>query len=329
MFSPVLSPTSGSSLDSSPSLSGSPSPDSTISYHQIYTQNRTHTPSHSANSAIHPHALMRLLEIGLSRPVIEYIVDCVSETVTYALERSPCPRTSRGRSHARSTPRQQFTYFVASLLARARVSPSTLLVALVYITRARPHIVIGLPQYALERIFLGALVVANKYTLDAPLKNVHWALCTDGLFGAPDVGSMEREFLNVLDWQLGVQEMDLLAHRGLLAAEPGFSGSLQPMAKECPRPPHLCHRRRSSACTGSVPELEPPSPQSSTESMSPRTPLSAVTSPYELCSFDHTSMADVPMDVGVDMHAEGPPPTKRRGRSHGLLWPFPGPHTVR
>jgi len=38
---------------------------------------------------------------------------------------------------------------------------------------------------------------------------VHWALVT-GTFGKRDVGRIEREFLDVLDWDLGVSEAEIL-----------------------------------------------------------------------------------------------------------------------
>ena len=43
------------------------------------------------------------------------------------------------------------------------------------------------------------------------MKNVHWALCT-GVFGKRDVGRIEREFLDVLDYELTLHESDLLSH---------------------------------------------------------------------------------------------------------------------
>jgi hypothetical protein len=56
----------------------------------------------------------------------------------------------------------QFTDFVANMLERAEVTTPTLLVSLVYVQRAKPHLHIGLEQWALERVFLGALIVASK-----------------------------------------------------------------------------------------------------------------------------------------------------------------------
>ncbi|KAJ6544933.1 hypothetical protein B0H10DRAFT_2203014 [Mycena sp. CBHHK59/15] len=79
--------------------------------------------------------------------------------------------------------------------------------------RAKEHLQITLEHWALERLFLGALVVASKYLNDSTMKNVHWALCT-GIFKTPDIGVMEREFLEVLDFELGVKEHHILFHHG-------------------------------------------------------------------------------------------------------------------
>ncbi|KAF7372266.1 Alternative cyclin pcl1 [Mycena venus] len=151
----------------------------------------THSsPVHAASlvdPARHSPALMHLIDIELSQPVIEYVVDCVSETVDHAMGRTPCS------SRRRTPTAQKFIGFVSTVLLRAE-------------------------EYALERTFLGALIVASKYTNDNTLKNVHWALCT-GVFGKRDIGRIEYEFLDVLDWELGVTEEDLLAyHAGFATA---------------------------------------------------------------------------------------------------------------
>lgn len=62
------------------------------------------------------------------------------------------------------------------------------------------------------------LIFSSQYLNDSTLKNVHWALCT-GIFGKIDVGRIEREYLEVLNFELGVSEADLLSHhQGLLDA---------------------------------------------------------------------------------------------------------------
>lgn len=157
---------------------------------------------------------------------LEYVVDCVSETVDYAMGR---PSSSRGRSSSRQQYHTSFLNFVNNVLTKAEVKVPVVLVALVYIDRAKPHLQIALEQWACERVFLGALILANKvraphsgtiaqhahthlqYCNDSTLKNIHWALCT-GVFGKRDVGRIEREFLDVLDYELTLHESDLLSH---------------------------------------------------------------------------------------------------------------------
>ncbi|KAJ7706831.1 hypothetical protein B0H17DRAFT_1325634 [Mycena rosella] len=290
MFS---SPASDSSSSASSSTFGSASSSSSMSS----TSTRS-SPVHAASlvdPALHSPALLQLVDIKLTRPVIEYVVDCVSETVDYALGRSTLAPSARGRT--RSPYHAKFTTFVSTVLARAEVTPPTVLTALVYVARARPHLSIALEEWALERVFLGALIAASKYTHDSTLKNVHWALCT-GVFGKRDVGRIEREFLGVLDWELGVSEADLMAHHAVLLAGSGAA---------VPRP-------RAHARHLSVPELEPSSrfsvssasttvssssASSSSPSPSPRTP--AHLSPSHLAP-PQKQKPDVPMDVDVELH---------------------------
>ncbi|KAJ6563679.1 hypothetical protein DFH09DRAFT_984757 [Mycena vulgaris] len=286
------------------------------------------SPVHAASlvdPARHPAALLELVDIELSRQVIDYVVDCVSETVDHALGRTP----SRGRTPTRSPYLLKFTTFVTTVLSRAEVTVPTLLTALVYIARARPYLSIALEEWALERVFLGALIAASKYTNDSTLKNVHWALCT-GVFGKRDVGRIEREFLGVLDWELGVGEADLMAHHaGLafaLAPEPvrvPEPVSVSAAAKPLSVPPHT---RRPS-----VPELEPSSPQSSAASMSPRTPVSSSHFSSQLPSLHLLShLPSHPgTDVDVPMDVEPPAQQQKTGRFYDLLrlFPLPRSHT--
>jgi hypothetical protein len=56
---------------------------------------------------------------------------------------------------------------------------------------------------------MGSLIVAAKYLNDASLKNTHWAY-SSGVFGRRDVQRIEREFLDVLEFDLSVHEEDLV-----------------------------------------------------------------------------------------------------------------------
>ncbi|KAJ7463374.1 hypothetical protein FB451DRAFT_1043375, partial [Mycena latifolia] len=158
--------------------------------------------------------------------------------------------------------RRAFTTFVRTLHSHTEVAIPTILTALVYVARAHTHLSLS-PQspYALERVWLGALIAASKYTQDSTLKDVHWALCT-GVFGVGDIGRIERQFLGVLDWELGVREMDLLVLADALATQ-----------EPAPQMP----RRRAGKPSEAVPALEPStsSPASGGAGASPPTPASA------------------------------------------------------
>ncbi|PPQ89441.1 hypothetical protein CVT25_012820 [Psilocybe cyanescens] len=251
------------------------------------------SPVHHASlvdPAKHNPALLELIDVKVSRQVIEYTIDRVVETVDYALGRTT-PSTSRGRA-TRRPEHSKFSDFVSKVLTRAEVTMSTLLATLAYIDRARPHLHIGMEEWALERVFLGALIVASKYLNDSTLKNVHWAMCTS-VFGKRDVGRIEREFLDVLNFELKISEDDLMSHQQGLADAVSLSSSRRPveLVKEISLPAytpaptstnytHAERRHSRRRPTPSVPELSPPSPISSSSSSSsspsdsPRTPES-------------------------------------------------------
>ncbi|KAF7310126.1 Cyclin N-terminal domain-containing protein [Mycena indigotica] len=253
--------------------------------------------------ARHSPAMTQLIDVRLTKPVVQYLIDTVVDAVDFAMGRSP-------RSHVRF--RASFTTFVNDVLTRAEVAPATVLAALVYIARARAHLSIALEEWALERVFLGALIVASKYTNDSTLKNVHWALCT-GVFGKRDVGRIEREFLEVLDWELGIREADLMAHHTALVAVAFPGGDNDKQALSVPAFTRK-HTRASS-----VPELAPSSPVSSAGSLSPgpahTRPFAPRTPP--LLSISTPPKKSPPFPP--------PAPARRCGKLHGLLRAFPLP----
>ena len=125
-------------------------------------------------------------------------------------------------------------------------------------------------------------------------------MCT-GIFGKRDIGRIEREYLDVLNFELKVTEDDILSHhQGLTAA-----AHLPPTPRHSPRSvamrlshhsqglapahtyverrhAHQGHRRRRSP-PQAVPELQPISPASSSSSegssVGPSTPDSMIESP--------------------------------------------------
>ncbi|KAJ3855740.1 hypothetical protein EV368DRAFT_25498, partial [Lentinula lateritia] len=198
------------------SASNSPSASSTTSV----TRRSTSSVNHTQSSAY----LMQLLSIDVSKPVIDYVVDYVSHIVDHLVDHPPdqlimlFPMT-RGRSQskrhrrpAKISPCSDATSFVERVLHKVRVKMSEVLATLAYIDRARSFLQISSDtKYPFERVFLGALIVATKFLNDSCIPNMHWAQCSR-LFGKHDIGRIEREFLEVLDWDLTLTEEDLLAH---------------------------------------------------------------------------------------------------------------------
>ena len=198
------------------------------------------SPVHNASlieASYHSKEVLRLLDLDINRTLIgkplnqatvdlkyssrsprsDHLVQETSEVVDHALGR---PTTSRGRSDQRSKKRPEFADFITNVLYTADVKMATILVTLVYIHRSKSHLSIETEDWALHRVFLGALILASKYTNDSTLKNNHWAIAT-GLFGKRDIGRVEREFLDVLDWELAVSESDILdLHDSLMALYP-------------------------------------------------------------------------------------------------------------
>ncbi|KAF7313165.1 Cyclin N-terminal domain-containing protein [Mycena kentingensis (nom. inval.)] len=283
-----------------------------------------HSPVHQASlvdPALHSPALLELVDLDLSKPVVEYLVESVVETVDFAMGRPHTPR-------ATSQYRKRFTSFAATVLTRAEVTTSTVLSTLVYLARARPHLSIALEEWALERVFLGALIVASKYTNDSTLKNVHWALCT-GVFGKRDVGRIEREFLEVLDWELAIREADVLAHHQAIIEVASPKATLVVSAYTPPSP---------ASSSISTPELASPVSSSSTlaSSSSPSTPAHSPAHVAAIVAPEKAPAQDIPMDV-VDDETEPEPergrPCKRGGgsgiRLHHLFRSIPLPHRSR
>jgi len=163
-------------------------------------------PSSLVDRESHPVSIYELLELKVDRALIATIVEECTETVNYVLG---LPTTSRGRSSVRSRKDREFTKFVGRVLETAEVSITDILVTLVYMRRAKAHLSVDTEEWAHHRVFLGALLLAHKYSNDSTLKNISWSYAT-GTFGMGDIGRMEREFLDVLDYELSVSEADLL-----------------------------------------------------------------------------------------------------------------------
>ena len=86
----------------------------------------------------------------------------VRETIDTVNQAVGSPSSSRGRRDSRSPEATSFAEFAANVIGRAEIPTAVLLVTLVYIYRSRPHLSVEAEEWALHRVFLGALMLASK-----------------------------------------------------------------------------------------------------------------------------------------------------------------------
>ncbi|CCF56262.1 hypothetical protein KAFR_0A08280 [Kazachstania africana CBS 2517] len=102
--------------------------------------------------------------------------------------------------------------FICKLVEYTHVYTPTLLMTISYLNRLRrilPKGAAGIPS-TLHRIFLACLIISAKNHNDSSPLNRHWTKYTDGLFTLEDVNLMERHLLDLLNWNLHVDEKELI-----------------------------------------------------------------------------------------------------------------------
>ena len=90
-----------------------------------------------------------------SRAFSDYVVDRLVDTVTASLD--PAWRADQSLSS-----KQQLRWWVETLIGKTRCRTSTVLLALAYLDKARPHLRVSPGFLACERALIGSLMLANK-----------------------------------------------------------------------------------------------------------------------------------------------------------------------
>lgn len=131
-------------------------------------------------------------------------ISLLSEMITFKTTNtlnSPLPNESWPRS-----PLPLLRDFVLQLVIISQSLPITLLVVMVLLDRLR----VSLPNQAIgsyetgHRVFLAAIIVANKFLLDIPVKNSVWSQWTSNYYSTTEINCMERQFLNLLHYDIEV-----------------------------------------------------------------------------------------------------------------------------
>lgn len=108
----------------------------------------------------------------------------------------PSP-TDKAEQHVPS-----LTHFIHRLIHHSHVQTPTLMSSLVYLNKLKqviPPNSMGIDTTH-HRIFLGALILAAKFTNDSSPMNKHWAKYTDGLLALSEVNALERELISFIGW---------------------------------------------------------------------------------------------------------------------------------
>lgn len=117
----------------------------------------------SVSSTVHPEILKKEQKSDFSSAA--YVVDRVVEAVDYAFSRPTASSSSKERGRSARRHEANFANFVTRVVSNADVKMPVIATALVYIERARRHLQIALEEWACERVFLGAIIVASKVRL--------------------------------------------------------------------------------------------------------------------------------------------------------------------
>ncbi|SCU80827.1 LAFA_0C01332g1_1 [Lachancea sp. 'fantastica'] len=154
-------------------------------------------------------ALRVLFKSPVTDDMIRFLTNTTLRVIPCAKEsRStyPSPPASPSESGKRSLP--SLMTFITRLVRYTNVYTSTLLTATCYLHKLQkilPKDAHGLPSTS-HRIFLACLILSAKYHNDSSPQNKHWAEYTDGVFCLEDVNLMERQLLQLLNWDLRVEE---------------------------------------------------------------------------------------------------------------------------
>lgn len=150
-------------------------------------------------------ALKVLMKSPVTDDMIRFLTNCTLKVLPQHSYPSP-PGSPKGNKLP------SLMSFISRLVRHTNVYTSTLLTTACYLNKLKcflPKDASGLPS-TVHRIFLACLILSAKFHNDSSPLNRHWAKYTDGLFTLEDINLMERQLIQLLNWDLRVTNDDLI-----------------------------------------------------------------------------------------------------------------------
>ena len=161
----------------------------------------------------------KALPILMKSPVTDEMIVFLTRTTLKVVPNHPNLKNQKPYPSPPSSPskEQQFRMpslrtFITRLVRYTNVYTPTLLATACYLNKLRRILPQGVrgASSTIHRLFLSCLVLSAKYHNDSSPLNKHWAQYTDGLFSTSDINLMERQLLQLLNWDLRITEEDLI-----------------------------------------------------------------------------------------------------------------------
>ncbi|CCF57149.1 hypothetical protein KAFR_0C01560 [Kazachstania africana CBS 2517] len=158
-------------------------------------------------------ALNILMKSPVTDEMIQYLTRTTLQVLPYGNNQSyPSPPGSPSASLSKQPRLPSLRTFITRLVRYTNVYTPTLLTTVCYLNKLKrilPKDAKGLPS-TIHRLFLACLIISAKFHNDSSPLNKHWTRYTDGLFSLEDINLMERQLLQLLNWNLRVTNEDLI-----------------------------------------------------------------------------------------------------------------------
>ncbi|TFY63375.1 hypothetical protein EVJ58_g3283 [Rhodofomes roseus] len=146
-----------------------------------------------------------LLDAPVNWDTVDYVIDCVVWAVSYACYDgetwlAPMLKTAF------------FCDFAQSIIRRSGVPVPVILTCLAYVEKAS-RVMEPMPiDWACERVFLGALLLAARSTAEYRHYDDSWWARLTGVLSASDVGNIDYDFRQLIGYDFQVHEHDVIKH---------------------------------------------------------------------------------------------------------------------